>query len=265
MYLQGKLRFGAILMIVGSFLAASGEIVNARTTDVLSSSWHLSLDLIIVGTFILLIGLPLLTSVSDQVNGFGFIGSYLLVIGGLLLIIGTIALDWIVLPFLINLANTMAATINGSTTATQTKLNAMIANLNSLGNNPVLQKLFPGSTTHVPTIHIPRVNGTELVNQALTQLHAPTIDRLIWWGHFSLSGGTLIIGSFILGVTLVCRYRASTPTGVLLIIFALLNVLCQFFAPLPPFFANVTAVMLFLTLAWLGSSAWLSKEVMLQE
>ena len=263
MYLQRKLRFGALLMIVGSLFAATGEVVNARTTGVLSSSWHFSLDLIVIGTFILLIGLPLFTSVSDQINGFGFIGSNLLLIGGLLLIIGTIALDWILLPFLINLANTMAATINGSTAATQNQLNAIISNLNSLGN-PVLQKLFPDSTPHVSTIHIPKVNGTELVNQALTQLHAPTLDRLIWWGRFSLSGGTLIIGSLMLGVALVYRYRASTPTGVLLVTFALLNLLCQFFTLLSPFFANITAAMLFLTLAWLGSSAWSSKGVMLQ-
>src|SRR2546423_1848474 len=194
MFLQRKLRFGATFMIIGSLLAASGEIVNAQTTDVLSSSWRLSLGLIVVGTLILLIGLSTFASVSDQVSGFGFVGSSLLFLGGLLLIVGTVALDWILIPFLINLAKTMASTINGPATETQNELNTIISNLNSLGG-PVLQRLFPGSTPHISAAHIPLASGTTLVNKALVQLHVPTIDKLEWWGHFSLSGGTLILGS----------------------------------------------------------------------
>lgn len=264
MFLQIKLRFGATLMIVGSLLAASGEIVNAQTTDVLSSSWHLSLDLIVVGTFILLIGLSTFASVSDQVSGFGFVGCNLLFLGGLLLIIGTVALDWILVPFLINLANTMASTINGPVTETQNELNTIISSLKSLGGS-VLQKLFPGSTPHISAVHIPMANGTVLVNKALVQLNVPTIDKLKWWGHFSLSGGTLIIGSLILSLALPRRYGTPTPTSALLFIFALLNLLCQFFTSIPSFLGNITAVVLFLTLAWLGVSAWSSKRIVLQE
>ena len=264
MFFQRKLRFGATLMIVGSLLAASGEIVNAQTTDVLSSSWRLSLELIVAGTFILLIGLPTFASVSDQVSGFGFVGSNLLILGGLLLIIGTVAFDWILVPFLINLANTMASTINGPATATQNELNKVISSLNGLGG-PVLQRLFPGSTPHIPAAHIPMANGTTLVNNALVQLHLPTIEKLEWWGRFSLSGGTLIIGSLILGLALLRRYGTPTPTSSLLITFALLNLLCQFFTSIPSFLGNITAVVLFLTLAWLGVSAWLPKRVVLKE
>ncbi|MDQ6661854.1 MAG: hypothetical protein M3Z24_12940, partial [Chloroflexota bacterium] len=129
MFLQRKLRFGGVLMIAGSLLAALGEIVNAQTTDVLSSSWRLSLGFIVVGTFILLIGLSTFASVSDQINGFGFVGSNLLLLGGFLLIIGTVALDWILVPFLINLASTIASTINGPATATQNELNKIISSL----------------------------------------------------------------------------------------------------------------------------------------
>jgi hypothetical protein len=264
MFFQRKLRFGATLMIVGSLLAASGEIVNAPTTDVLSSSWRLSLELIVVGTLILLIGLSTFASVSDQVSGFGFLGSNLFLLGGLLLIIGTVALDWILVPFLINLANTMALTINGPVIETQNELNTIISNLNSLGG-PVLQKLFPGSTPHISAVHLPTANGTTLVNKALVQLHVPTIDKLEWWGHFSLSGGTLIIGSLILGLALLRRYGTPAPTSALLISFALLNLLCQFFTSIPSFLGNITCVVLFLTLAWLGVSAWSSKRVVLQE
>ena len=155
MFLQRKARFGATLMIIGSLLAASGEIVNTQTMDVLSSSWRLSLGLIVVGTLILLIGLSTFASVSDQISGFGFVGSNLLVLGGLLLIIGTVALDWIIVPFLLNLANTIATTINGPATETQNELNAIISSLNSLGG-PILQRLFPGSTPHISLslIHI---------------------------------------------------------------------------------------------------------------
>ncbi|MFL5591726.1 MAG: hypothetical protein ACJ8DI_29310 [Ktedonobacteraceae bacterium] len=261
MFLQRKLRFGATLMIVGSLLAASGEIVNAQSTDVLSSSWRLSLGLIVVGTLILLIGLSTFASVSDQISGFGFVGSNLLLLGGLLLIIGTVALDWILVPFLINLANTMASTINGPTIKTQNELNTIISSLNSLGG-PVLQKVFPGSTPHISPVHMPLANGIAMVNKALIQLHVPTIDKLEWWGHFSLSGGTLIIGSLILGLALPRRYSTPTPTSALLIIFALLNLLCQFFTLIPSFLGNITSVMLFLTLAWLGVSAWSSKRAM---
>jgi hypothetical protein len=179
MFLQRKLRFGTTLMIAGSLLAASGEIVNVQTTDFLSSSWRLSLELIVFGTLILLIGLSTFASVSDQISGFGFVGSNLLLLGGLLLIIFTVTLDWILVPFLINLANTMASTINGPATKTQNELNTIISSLNSLGG-PVLQKLFPGSTPHISAAHIPMANGIALVNKALAQLHVLTIDRLEW-------------------------------------------------------------------------------------
>lgn len=223
MFLQRKLRFGAVLMIVGSLLAASGELVNAQTTDVLSSTWYLSLGLIVVGTLILLIGLSTFASVSDQVNGFGFLGSNLLLLGGFLAIIGVVALDWILVPFLINLASTIAATINGPAITTQNALNKIISSLNGLGG-PFLQKLFPGAAPHIPAAHIPMANGIALVNKALLQLHVPTIDALSWWGHFSLSGGPLIIGSGILGLALPRRDGKLTPASALLIVFAFL---CQ--------------------------------------
>ena len=259
MFLQRKLRFGAVLMIVGSLLAASGELVNAQTTDVLSSSWYLSLGLIVVGTLILLIGLSTFASVSDQVNGFGFIGSNLLLLGGFLSIIGVVALDWILVPFLMNLASTIAATINGPAITTQNALNKIISSLNGLGG-PFLQKLFPGAAPHIPAAHIPMANGIALVNKALLQLHVPTIDALAWWGHFSLSGGPLIIGSGILGLALPRSTGKLTLVSALLIVFALLNLLCQFLPSIPSFYGNITAVVLFLTRAWLGVSAWSSKR-----
>lgn len=259
MFLQRKARFGAALMIIGSLLAASGEVVNTQTTDVLSSSWRLSLGFIVVGTLILLLGLSTFASVSDQISGPGFVGSNLLVLGGLLLIIGTVALDWIILPFLLNLSNTIATTINGPATETQDALNKIISSLNGLGG-PILQRLFPGSTPHIPAAHIPQANGIALVNKALVQLHIPTIDKLAWWGHFSLSGGTLTFGSLILGLALPRRHGAFSPTGALLLLFALLNLLCQFVTSIPSSLGNITAVMLFLTLAWLGVSAWSSKR-----
>lgn len=257
MFLQLKLRFGATLIVIGCLLAASGEIINAQTTDVLSSSWHPSLDLIIVGIFMLLIGLPLLP-VSDLINGFGLLGSYLLFIGGLLLIIGTVVLDWILLPFLINLANAMSSAVNVPVNATQREMNAIIARLNSAGGS-FLRNLFPGSTPHISSIHIPEANGTAMVNQVLIQLHIPTIDRLQWWGHLSLSGGTLIIGCLVLGLALLSKYRILLSTGSLLIVVAFFNLLCQLVPFIPPYCANITSAMLFLTLAWWGVSAWISE------
>lgn len=252
MFHQLRLGIGASFIILGSLLAASGEIINILATDVLSSSWHLSLGLIIVGTFLLLIGFPLFTSVPKVINGFGLFGSYILFIGGLLLIIGTIVLDWILIPFLINLTTSLSSAVNGSTAQAQQQLNAIVSNLNNLGI-PGLSKLLPGTAPRIP-----QVNATELTNSALAQLHLPTIDNLKWWGHFSLSGGTLIAGSVILGLALLRRYHTPIPAGILLILFALLNLLCQVISPLPSYFASITSVLLFLTLAWLAGSAWYS-------
>lgn len=259
MFLQRKLRFGATLMIVGSLIAALGEIVNIQSVDVFSSFWRLSLGLLVVGTLILLLGLSTFASVSDQVNGFGFIGSNLLILGGFLLIIGTVVLDWILIPFLLHLANTIASTINGPATQTQNELNKLISTLNGL--DPILQKLFPGSNPHISPAHIPMANGNTLVNKALVQLHLPTIEMLEWWGHFSRSGGTLLLGCLILGFALPRRNGSFTPTSALLILFAFLNLLCQIFASIPIFFGNITAVVLFLTLGWMGVSAWSSKRI----
>jgi hypothetical protein len=250
-----KLRFGATLMTVGGLLAALGEIVNTRTGDVFSSAWHLSLGLIVIGTLILLVGLPTFASLSEQIGGFGFVGSNLLILGGLILIIGTVALDWVIVPFLINLANTMATTINEPAAKAQHDLNAIISSLNSLG----------GSIFHISAVNIPRVDGTAMVNKVLVQLHVPTLDRIEWWAHFCLSGGTLIVGSLILGLALPRTNSTPIPTGALLIIFAILNLLCQIFTPIPSFFGNITCAVLFLTLGWLGVSAWSSKRVEVKE
>jgi hypothetical protein len=253
MSLQRKSRFGTAFMMLGSLLATAGEIVNAPNMAVSSSSWHLSLGLIIIGTFILLIGLLPFAIVSEQIDGLGFFGCMLILPGGLLLIIGTATLDWIILPFLINLGNALAAAINGPAIETQNALNKIISSLNGLGSS-VLQKLFPTSTPHISAVHIPEANGNALVNKILVELHLPTIERLEWWGHFSLSGGTLTVGCLILGIALL---RRNALPGILLIIFSLLNLLCQFDTAIPLFFGNITAAALFLTLAWLGISAWI--------
>lgn len=258
MFLRRKLRFGGTLMIIGGLIAAAGEVVNILHMDVLSSSWRLSLGLIVVGTLILLLGLSTFSSVSDQVTGFGFIGSILLNLGGLLLIIGTIALDWIILPFLINLANTIAATINQPTAAAQDQLNNVVATLNGLSST--LQKLFPGALPHVAIVHLPKADGTAIVNSVLVQLNVPTIDRLQWWGHFSLSGGPLTLGCLIMGLALPPHNDRPTLPSALLILFALLNVVCQLVSTIPPMFGNLTAIVLFLTLAWIGLSAWSARR-----
>ena len=259
MILQRKLRFGAALMIIGGLLAAWGEIVNAQTPNILSSSWRLSLEFIVGGNFVLLVGLSLFASVSEQMSGLGFVGGILLQLGEFLLIIGTVVLDWIIVPFFINLANTLASAINEPATKSQNALNKIISSLNGLGG-PVLQKLVPGLNAHIPSVHVPLVNGTQLVNNALAQLHLPTLDTLRWWGHFSLSGGTLIFGSFILGLTLLRRRSNFALTGGLLIIFSLFNLLCQWLKMLPLWLGNDTAVLLFLSLAWLGASTWLPER-----
>jgi hypothetical protein len=242
-------------MIIGSTLAIAGEIINLRSTDVLSSAWRLSLEFIVGGTFVMLIGLAVFSALSNQIHGFAFLGSILLLLGGFLLIIGTVALDWIIIPFLVNLANVLAAMINAPAISTQNTLNSIINSINNLGGS-LLQRIFPNATPHIPTAHIPLVNGTTLVNNALIQLHMPTLNKLEWWGRISLTGGTLTIGSLILGLSLLRERSTLTFAGMLLILCALLNALCQYLTTLPTMYANITACALFLALIWLGSSAW---------
>jgi hypothetical protein len=264
MFLQRKRRISAVIMILGALVAATGEVINAQDMNVLDASWRLSLGFIAAGLFILLVGLSTFASASNQVDGYGFIGSNLLILGGLFAIVGIAALDWIILPFLINLANIIGQTINGPATTTQDALNKVISTINSLGGS-VLSKLFPGSTPHLSPAHIPLVNGIALVNQALTQLHLPSISQLTWWGHFTLSAGPLTLGAVILGLALPRRNGRFSATSIALILFALLNLLCQFIGSIPLFFQNITAVALFLTLAWLGLSAWSSNEMAINE
>lgn len=254
MILRGKLRFGASLLVIGSVLAAIGEIVNMLNADVFSSAWNLSLGLLVAGTFILLIGLSTFASVSDQINIFGFIGSNFILLGGFLLIIGTVVLDWILVPFLLHLANTIASTVNGPTIGIQDQLNKIISTLNGLGV-PLLQKILPGSTPHISAVHIPLTNGTALVNKALSQLHVPSLETLSWWGHVSLSGTTLIPGCLILGLALPRKEGHLTMVSALLILFSVLNLICQSFSVIPLFLGNITAAALFLTLGWLGLSS----------
>jgi hypothetical protein len=258
MFLRRKLRFGGTLMIIGGLVAAAGEIFNILNMDVLSSSWRLSLALIVIGMLILLLGLSTFASTSDQVNAFGFVGSILLTLGGLLLIIGIIALDWIILPFLINLANSITAAINQPTAAAQDQLNNVVNTLNGLSNT--LQRIFPGKLPHVAIVHLPRADGRAIVNSALVQLNVPTLERLQWWGRFSLSGGPITLGCLIMGLALPPRNDRPTFPSALLILFALLNVVCQLVPTIPPLFGNITAAVLFLTLAWIGLSAWTARR-----
>jgi predicted membrane channel-forming protein YqfA (hemolysin III family) len=258
MFLQQKLRFGATLMIIGSVLAAVGEILNMRATDMVHSSWYYSLGFVIVGTLILLTGFSTFASLSEQINGWGFLGYTLLLLGGFLSIIGIVAFDWILVPFLLNIATLIASTINGPSISTQNALNSVIAKLNGLGGS--LRQILHGIIPHIPSVHIPLVNGIVLVNKVLTQLHLPTIEKLEWLGHFSLAGGCLTIGCLILGLALPRRGTNNTLTSGLLVIFALLNLLCQFLTSIPLYFGNLTAAALFLTLGWLGVSAWSSRR-----
>jgi len=258
MFLQRKLRFGAILMIIGCLLAAVGEILNMRAVDMLHSPWYYSLGFVIVGTLVLLTGFSTFASLSDRINGWGFFGYTLLSLGGFLSIIGIVTFDWILVPFLLNIANTVASMINGPSTSTQNALNGVIGKLNGLGGS--IGKFLPGVIPHIPSVHIPLVNGIVLVNNALTHLHLPTIEKLEWLGHFSLTGGCLAIGCLILGLALPRRDISSTLTGILLVVFALLNLLCQFLTSIPLYSGNFTATILFLTLGWLGISAWSSRR-----
>ncbi len=263
MFLQQKLRFGGALMILGCLLAAGGEIMNALNPDPLNSSWQLSLGLIVVGTLLLLSGLTTFSSVSPKINGMGFIGTSFMQLGGFLLMVGTIALDWIIIPLLLNLANTIAVSINQPTSQAQGTLNKVITTINNLGGG-LLQKLFPKSTPKIAEVHLPQVNGITIVNQALAHQHLPTLDKLQWWGHFCLSGTPLAPGCLILGLALPSDGYTLSPR-LLLIVFSLLHLLCQFFPVVPLWGANLTFVGMLLALIWLGVSAWLSTSILIEE
>jgi hypothetical protein len=259
MFHQRKIQFGSGLMIVGSLLATIGEVVNIYAVDVLSSFWRPSLLFIVGGTFLLCIALPIFAAVSEEIDGWGFLGSLLLLLGGILLIVGTITLDFILLPFLTNLANLLAATVNGPATSAQDALNTVIKSINSLGGS-FLQKLFPGSLSQIPEAHIPMVNGLDLVNKALVQLQLPTLETLSRWGHISLSGGTLTLGGLVLGVAIWREGGRFGSAGAVLALCALLNAGFQLIQTVPWWLGNGSAIAFFLTLIWLGVISFLRGE-----
>jgi len=252
MLLHLKLRIGAILILVGGLIAVLGEILNFWNNDPTAGGWFFTTGLVVLGVLILVYGINLYIQLSDKINLLGLIGGGLLFLGGLLTIVGTIAVDMVVIPMLLGIAATISAIVNAPGAAAQSATNTVSSGLNTLKNGAA--GLFgQGGGSNIPAVTVPSVNGLDIVNKTLVGLHLPSFAGISQWGHFFFSGGALAIGGLILGYALLRAKVFSSTTCLIIMVTAGLNLISQI-PFIPPFIANLTGILLFAGLAWLGAS-----------
>lgn len=210
-----RIRFGAVLIIIGSLLAIVGEALNLWNNDPTQQSWFLPMILVTLGTFILLYGINMYTQVADTINISGLIGASLIFLGALVVITGVVAINIVVVPILADIAKYTTIAIN-----------------------------IPG---------INEVNGINAVNQALISLHLPTFAVITHWGHSFFTGGPLTLGCLLFGIALRQTKKFPKMTYATLIIGASLNLLSQLLFPIP-MLSSITGILLFAALALLGTS-----------
>lgn len=253
MYLRLKLRIGTAMLIIGALLAMLGEIFNLWNNDPATGGWFLSMSIVVIGVLLLTHGISTYTQLSEEINFFGVISSGLISLSGTLTVVGIIAINIIILPLLLGLAAIITQATNATGVA-QNAADTLTSSLNTL-KNTILNALG-GHTNNsaIPSVHLPDLNGLNIVNQLLDKLHFPSLAAISQWGHFFFSGGLLTIGCLLLGLSLLQMQSLHHTTILILIAAAILNLLGQLCALLLPVTATITGILFFATLAWLGIS-----------
>ena len=248
---QLKLRIGAILLLVGSLLAIAGEILNLGNNDPTQSSWFLPMALVTLGTIIFIYGLNMYAQLSDNINVLGIFATGLLFIGALIFVIGVIAVNMVLIPVLLGMAQTITTVVNVPGNAAQNAANGASNGLNAIKNG--ISGLFGQNTSgsDIPSVQVPQINGMNLVDQALAKFHIPSFAAITHWGHFFFTGGPLTIGCIVLGVALLQTRTFPHIISYILVICGAINLISQLFISLPTL-SNITGILLFVSLALLA-------------
>lgn len=247
------LRIDALLILIGGLIATLGEILNLWNTDPTTHGWFFTTGLVVFGVVVLIYGINLSTRASDTRNIAGLLGTGLLFLCGLLTIVGTIAINMVVVPMLLGLAANVAAIVNAPGVAAEGATNTVSSGLNTVKNG--IAGIFGQSGgPNIPSVSVPRVKGMDIVDKALAGLHLPSFAGISQWGHFFFTGGVLAIGCLILGLALTQTKWFPRTVSMALVIIAALNLLSQIPSPLPFIVANLTGILLFATLTWVGVS-----------
>jgi len=248
---RAKLRIGAILLLVGSILAIAGETLNLGSNDPTQQSWFLPMILVALGTIIFIYGLNMYAQLSDDIDIVGIFGTGLLFIGALIFVIGVVAINMVVIPVLLGMAQTISSVINASGNAAQSATNGASNGLNTVKNG--ITGLFGQNTSSsdIPSVQVPQINGMNLVDQALAKFHIPSFAVITHWGHFFFTGGPLTIGCIVLGVALLRTKTFPHLISSILILCGAINLISQIFITLP-ILSNITGILLFVSLALLA-------------
>lgn len=254
MYLQLKLRIGTTLLIIGGLVATLGEILNLWQNDPTTGGWFLSMSLVVIGVLLLTHGITAYAQLSEEISFLGVISSGLLSLSGSLTVVGIIAINVIILPLLLGLAVIIIQATNATGGAVQNAANTLTSSLNTLKNNILNALGGHSSSSAIPSVHIPSINGINILDQMLDKLHLPSFAGISQWGHFFFSGGLLTIGCLLLGFSLLRMQSLPYTTSFALIAAAGLNLFGQLCALFLPAIATITGILFFATLAWLGIS-----------
>ncbi|GCE09733.1 hypothetical protein [Dictyobacter aurantiacus] len=248
---QAKMRIGAFLLLAGSLLALVGEVLNLGSNNPTQGSWFLPMILVTLGTIVFIYGLNTYAQLSDDINLLGILGAGLLFIGALIFVIGVIAVNMVLIPVLLGMAQSITAVVNAPGNAAQNATNGASNGLNAIKNG--ISGLFGQNTSgsDIPSVQVPQVNGMNLVDQALARFHLPSFAAITHWGHFFFTGGPLTIGCIILGISFLQMRAFPRIISYILIFCGALNLVSQLFIFLPTL-SNITAILLFLSLAMLA-------------
>jgi hypothetical protein len=254
MLLHLKQRIGTIIFIIGGLIAIFGEVFNLWHNDPTDSGWFVSMGAVVLGTMILLYGMNTYVQLSDRIDFLGVVGAGLLFLGGLFTIMGTLSIDMIVVPLLLAIANTIANAVNSLGNLAQNATNSTTSGLNTAINSLAHAFGQDGSSANIPSVNVPKLNGIDVVNKTLTDLHLPTFEQISQWGHVFFSGGPLTIGLLILGYSLFRTRACARSSSIFLLAAAGINLISQLLNTLLPVLATVCGIILFASIVWLGIS-----------
>ncbi len=248
---QASVRLSGILLFLGGLIATGGYMEASLNPSPLAATWVPSNWIVILGVLILVTGMfGLYLQYILRPGIFGMTGAMMLMLGTLVLVTGAATLDIFLLPWMFKLIGTLS----GLTDPIQTTINQIMPGMN-------------GAT----------INGQSMVNTLLSAVGLAQLDTLKIWGLAFLSGAPLAPGCLLLSFTFLhaglkspkalvilicCAFLSLSSTLPLLALLfpsllgGLLVTLSHFLLSRASFLGSASAVLLFLSIAWLGLTLW---------